>query len=499
MTIWSLRGATKVFPGVRALDDVDLDVNGGSIHALVGENGCGKSTLIKLFAGVHGPDAGRVLTDGRPVMFASPRDARRAGVATIYQERSLVGPLTVAENIVVGDYPTRGGLLDRRAVRERARAAVDLLGIDLDLDAPVEALSVADQQVVEIGKAVSGNSSLLILDEPTTALSVWEVARLHDLITRLADAGQAVLYVSHRLEELLGVARCVTVMRDGRVVRRFADNLATVGEIVEAMVGRSVDTFYAKESHAQQRVRLELRDVTTDRVQDVNLVLREGEVLGLAGAVGSGRTEIARAVFGVDPVRSGHILLDGRDVTSASPRRSIRRGLGYVPESRKSQALFFNLRTSQNMSVARLDRLTTRGWLSPSLERRLGAELADDFHISAHAEAARVEQLSGGNQQKLVLARWVFAGSDVLILDEPTQGIDVGAKQEVYRIVHRLTAKGVAVLLISSDLPELLAMSDRLAVVRHHSVTATIDADSVTELQLIDVMSGIHSESGTTR
>ena len=314
MTIWSLRGATKVFPGVRALDDVDLDVNGGSIHALVGENGCGKSTLIKLFAGVHGPDAGRVLTDGRPVMFASPRDARRAGVATIYQERSLVGPLTVAENIVVGDYPTRGGLLDRRAVRERARAAVDLLGIDLDLDAPVEALSVADQQVVEIGKAVSGNSSLLILDEPTTALSVWEVARLHDLITRLADAGQAVLYVSHRLEELLGVARCVTVMRDGRVVRRFADNLATVGEIVEAMVGRSVDTFYAKESHAQQRVRLELRDVTTDRVQDVNLVLREGEVLGLAGAVGSGRTEIARAVFGVDPVRSGHILLDRKSV-----------------------------------------------------------------------------------------------------------------------------------------------------------------------------------------
>ncbi len=496
MTTWSLRGAVKVFPGVRALDGVDLDVVPGTIHALVGENGCGKSTLIKLFAGVHGPDEGQVLRDGQPVSYGSPRDARRAGVATIYQERSLVGPLTVAENIAVGDYPTRGGLLDRRTLRVRARSAVELLGIDLDLEAPVESLSVADQQVVEIGKAVSGDSSLLILDEPTTALSVGEVERLHELITRLAAAGHAILYVSHRLEELLGVADLVTVLRDGRVVRRFGDRTATVGQIVEAMVGRSVDTFYAKQSHATDRVRLELQGVTTDRVHDVDLVLHAGEVLGLAGAVGSGRTEIARAIFGVDPVRAGRILLDGHDVTRASPRRSIGRGLGYVPESRKSEALFFNLRASQNISVARLDRLAVRGWLSPALERRLGGELVADFRISAHAEGVRVEQLSGGNQQKLVLARWVFAGSDVLVLDEPTQGIDVGAKQEVYRIIHGLTQRGVAVLLISSDLPELLAMSDRLAIVRHGTVTATIPAN-LTELQLIDAMSGIPTEDGT--
>lgn len=498
MTTWSLRGAEKAFPGVRALAGVDIDVREGEIHALVGENGCGKSTLIKMFAGVHSPDSGQMLRDGEPVTFASPRDARRGGVATIYQERSLIGPLTVAENIAVGDYPTRGGLVDSKAVRERARRAAELLQLHLDFDATVESLSVADQQVVEIGKAISGSSSLLILDEPTTALSVSEVNRLHDLITRLAAAGHAILYVSHRLEELVGVANCITVMRDGRVVRAFNEGIPPVSDIVEAMVGRSVSQFYARKSHVQPVVRLELRGVSTDSVEDINFVLHRGEVLGLAGAVGSGRTEIARAIFGVDRVRSGQILLDGNDITKATPRSSIGRGVGFVPESRRTESLFFNLSAAQNISVSRLSRLAQGPWLSLGRERQLTSELANNLQVSTHANHVEVEQLSGGNQQKLVLARWVFAGSDVLILDEPTQGIDVGARQEVYRTIGQLTARGVAVLLISSDLPEILAMSDRLAIVRHRTVNRVLDAANVTELQLIKAMSGSDSENAAS-
>jgi len=499
MTSWSLRDAVKVFPGVRALDGVSLTVEGGEIRALVGENGCGKSTLIKLFAGVHAPDGGSVVRDGEPIDLPTPRDARRAGVATIYQERSLVGSLSVAENIVVGDYPARRGFVDRARARERAVAALEMLDIDIDLDTRVEELSVADQQIVEIAKAVSGNSTLLILDEPTTALSVAEVERLHALVDRLAATGHAILYVSHRLEELVGVAHSVTVMRDGRVVREFHDEVPQVAEIVEAMVGRSVSHFYARDSHARSEERLRLEGVSTDAARDVDLVVHRGEVLGLAGAVGAGRTEIARAIFGVDQVTSGRILLDGQDITRSRPRTAIRQGLGYVPESRKSEALFFNLRASQNMSVARLSRIVSRGWLSLRTERAIGTDLTERFRISSHAEQVSIEQLSGGNQQKLVLARWVFAGSEVLILDEPTQGIDVGAKQEVYRIIQELTAQGIAVLLISSDLPELLAMSDRLAIVRHRTVTRVVDAAGLTELQLIDAMSGVSSESEQDR
>lgn len=491
MATWSLRDVTKSFPGVRALRGVSVDVVAGTVHALVGENGCGKSTLIKTFAGVHSADRGEILHDGRPVHLASPQQARRLGVATIYQERSLVGPLTVRENISLGAYPTRARLLDRNEMRRRADAAVELLGIALDLDATVESLSVADQQVVEIAKAVSSRSSLLILDEPTTALSITEVGRLHDLIRRLAGAGTAVLYVSHRLEELADVATEMTVMRDGEVVRRFAEPAPAVGEVVEAMVGRSITQFYSKRSNATEELRLEMRDVrSAGGVRGASLTLHRGEVLGLAGMVGSGRTEIVRALYGVDRVISGHVFLDGEDITDASPRRSIRRGLGYVPESRKSEGLFFNLRASQNLSVAQLKRLLRGPWLSLARERELGAELVRSFKVSAHAEQVAIDQLSGGNQQKLVLARWVFAGSDVLILDEPTQGIDVGAKEEVYRIIDELTSDGVAVILISSDLPELMAMSDRLAIVRRGAVTDVLPGGSLTELQLIDAMSG---------
>jgi ribose transport system ATP-binding protein len=486
---WSLKDLSKSFPGVKALDGVSLELRPGAIHALVGENGCGKSTLIKVLSGVHQPDHGGVMRDGTSVTFTSTKDARAAGVATIYQEFSLVPQLTVGENIVLGSCPVRGIFIDRSLAKARALSALALLDIHLDLETVVGTLSVADQQVVEIAKAVSVDSTLLILDEPTTTLSIPEVERLHKLITRLARAGKSILYVSHRLEELFGVANQTTVMRDGEIVGRFGERPA-IAKVVQAMVGRSVNQFYSKASNSKVEIAMRAVGLATDRgIRDVTFDLHRGEVLGLAGVVGSGRTEIARAIFGVDPLRSGHIEIEGRTLANHKPHKSIARGIGYVPESRKFEGLFFNLSASKNMSIARLRRVQSGLFLDIASERREGRVLADAFRISSHAEQVQIAQLSGGNQQKIVLARWVFAQSKVLILDEPTQGIDVGAKQEVYRIMNDLTSAGISILLISSDLPELLAMSDRLAIVRRGTIDDVIDTGSTTELDLVELIS----------
>lgn len=493
---WSLKDLSKSFPGVKALDGVSLDLRPGTVHALVGENGCGKSTLIKVLSGVHQPDRGAVVRDGGKLTFTSTKDARAAGVATIYQELSLVPQLTVGENIVLGSYPARGAFIKWAEAKARAVAALALLNIQLDLDDPVSTLSVADQQVVEIAKAISVDSTLLILDEPTTALSIPEVERLHILVTRLAAAGKSILYVSHRLEELFEVADETTVMRDGKVVARFAERAPAIVDVVEAMVGRSVTQFYSKARNSGSEIVMSAVGLLTDRgVRDVSFDLHRGEVLGLAGVVGSGRTEIARAIFGVDTLRGGHVEIDGRTLASHKPRSSIARGIGYVPESRKFEGLFFNLSASKNMSIANMKRILAGLFLNIAAERREGQELVDGFRISSHAELVQIAQLSGGNQQKIVLARWVFAQSRVLILDEPTRGIDVGAKQEVYRIMNELTNTGVSVLLISSDLPELLAMSDRLAIVRRGTIDRVIDADSTTELGLIKLISSSSDRS----
>jgi ribose transport system ATP-binding protein len=486
---WSVKGLSKSFPGVKALDGVSLDLRPGLIHALVGENGCGKSTLIKTLSGAHQPDSGGIVRDGIELKLSSTREARAAGVATIYQEFSLVPQLTVAENIVLGSYPVRGAFINRVEAKARAVTALALLDVHLDLDAPASSLSVADQQVVEIAKAVSVDSTLLILDEPTTTLSSPEVKRLHDLITRLAVAGKSILYVSHRLEELFEIADETTVMRDGKVVAQFAEQ-PDISDVVQAMVGRSVTQFYSKVSNAGADIAMRAVDLVTDHgVSNVSFDLHRGEVLGLAGVVGSGRTEIARAIFGVDRLRAGYVEVDGDSLAKHTPRMSIARGIGYVPESRKFEGLFFNLSASKNMSIARLKRLLSRHFLDVASERREGKVLIERFRISSHAEQVQIAQLSGGNQQKIVLARWVFAQSRVLILDEPTQGIDVGAKQEVYRIINELTSVGVSVLLISSDLPELLAMSDRLAIVRRGTISDVIDADSTTEIDLLQLIS----------
>ncbi len=494
--LWSVESLTKAFPGVIALQGVSVDLIAGHVHALVGENGSGKSTLIKILSGVYQPDAGYVRHDGQPIRFSTPKDARSRGVSTIYQEFSLVGSLSVAENIAVGNMPrTRVGLLDRRAMKENAHKALGLVGVSIDPARLVGSLSVAEQQIVEIAKAVSSRSTLLILDEPTTALSGSEVERLHQLLQRLKTPERAILYVSHRLEELEGIADEMTVLRNGSVVRHFPEGKPDMSLVVQAMVGRPIAQFYEKEPHVMTDLALEVDKIhTQEKVSDISFSIRRGEVLGFAGVVGSGRTEVARAIFGMDKVTSGAIRLRGVEVHLPDPTSAIACGVGFVPENRKTDGIFFNLSPVFNTTIAKLSKISEGWWLTKRREKALTLKLFERFQVSRNAGGGQVGQLSGGNQQKLLLARWVFAGADVLILDEPTQGIDIGARQEVYRIINDLTASGVAILLISSDMPELLAMSDRVAVIRRGRIIATMPSHEIDQVTLTELMAGAGKE-----
>lgn len=491
--IWSVKSLSKAFPGVLALKGVNVDLHAGHVHALVGENGSGKSTLIKIFSGVHQPESGQIFHEGRPISLPTPKESRTLGISTIYQEFSLIGTLSVAENIAVGSMPrTSLGLLDRRVMRENARKALKLIDVHIDPARTVESLSVAEQQIVEIAKAVFSESTLLILDEPTTALSTSEVARLHRLLERLRTPDRAILYVSHRLEELEDIADEVTILRNGEAIKHFDDDeRPSMSSIVQAMVGRPIAQFYQKESHVRQESALDVQHIYTARnVSDISLSIHCGEVLGFAGVIGSGRTEVARAIFGADPVTAGSISVRGVEVRVDSSASAIRQGIGYVPENRKTEGLFFNLSPIFNTTIARLSRIAIAGWLKRRKEHVMGLDLFSQFQVAAHTSRSKVPQLSGGNQQKLLLARWVFAGVEVLILDEATQGIDIGARQEVYRIIDELTRSGVAILLISSHMPELLAISDRIAVVRRGRIVMTEQSRDLTQVRLTEMIAG---------
>jgi ribose transport system ATP-binding protein len=489
--LWELRGVSKAFPGVQALADVSLSIHAHEVHALVGENGSGKSTLVKLLAGVHPPDSGEIRFKDQPLALTSPIAARSHGVATIYQEFSLVPSLTVGENVFLGRLPTRGGgRVDWDAMRRRAAETLEALGIDVDPDATVGSLSVAEQQLVEIAKAISADSNLIIMDEPTTALSLAEVRRLHDLVRRLAERGRAILYISHRLEELEGLVDTVTVLKDGRVIGTRPSSQLTMDTIVRMMIGSELRQHYVKERHADEQPMLEVDDLHTEGgLAGVSFAVHRGEVFGLGGVTGSGRTEIARALFGLDRVTAGEVRVDGRAVRLASPRDAIAAGLALLPENRKSDGLFFNFTGVPNTTVARLESLLRGPVLSLRREESLALEQLRRLQVVPAAATRSVRFLSGGNQQKVVIARWLYAGARILVLDEPTQGIDVRAKVEVYRIINESTAGGMAVVLISSDYPELLAMSDRIGIVRRGRIVHTALARELSEYALIEIAS----------
>lgn len=483
--LWELQNVTKSFPGVVANDNVSLALYSGEIHGLLGENGSGKSTLIKIVSGAHQPDSGRILKEGAIVSIPTPAAARGHGIATVFQEFSLVPTLSVAENICLGRLPLLNYRVDWEAVRKRAGELLARMHVTIDPTAVISSLSVAEQQLVEIAKALAADAKMLILDEPTTALGLSEIERLHGLLKRLKSTGTAILYISHRLDEVVQLVDVATIMKDGRVVSTAAETQIEIPFIVRRMIGEITEHF-PKESNARENVVLEVKKISSlNRLHDVSFALRRGEVLGIGGVLGSGRTEIARALFGIDKLTGGEIRWKGDPAYFSGPEDAIRSGVAYVPENRKSDGLFFNLTGFPNMSIARLDKLGGLFSLSLRRETKEGQRLARDLEISPSAETKTVDLLSGGNQQKIVVGRWLFADAELFILDEPTQGIDIGAKVAIYKLINSLTRAGHSVILISSDHDELLAMSDRIAIVRHGRVVSVREAGQITKHDLV--------------
>lgn len=489
--LWEFHRVSKAFPGVQALDDVSLDLRLGEVHALVGENGSGKSTLVKCIAGVQMPDTGELLHRGVPVRLRDPQVARAHGVATFHQEFSLITSLTVAENVLLGRLPQRGPIVDWTAAREQAREALAELEVEIDPDLLVSSLSVADQQFVELAKAISQEMSLLILDEPTAALGPSEVEQLHRIIVRTARQGRTILYISHRLDEVLEVADRVSVLKDGRLVGTHDARATSIDEVVRLMVGADLNEHFPDRVQHAPEVLVEVRDLASDGgVSDASFTIARGEVLGLAGIAGSGRTEIARALYGIDRITKGTFLLEGEVIQPRSPSDAIRAGIGFVPEDRKAHGLYDNFAGPQNITVVDLKQLLRGPVLRLGEERRRSQELVDKLHIAGNVMEGSVRFLSGGNQQKVVLSRWLFKEARLLILDEPTQGVDVGAKLEVYHLINELTELGIAMLLISSDFSELLAMSDRIVVIRNGRIVHEAPQGHLSEPELVEMAAG---------
>jgi ribose transport system ATP-binding protein len=493
--LWELRDICKSFPGVTANDHVSLRLQAGEIHGLLGENGCGKSTLIKILSGVNQPDSGEILHRGRVVHLSGLTVARKEGVATVFQEFSLIPQLTVAENIFIGRHPTRGAsrLIDWPALERGARDILHQLGIEIDPATRVCELSIAEQQLVEIAKALSQEAELLILDEPTTALGQDEIGTLHQLLRRMKSRGVAILYISHRLDEVVALVDAVTILKDGKVVRRARETRLDVDEIVTCMVGSEVRDHYPKEQHASEEIVLEVRGIrTAERVQGASFDLRRGEVLGLGGVIGSGRTEIARALFGADRLVAGQVLLERQVLTLRSPADAIRAGIALVPENRKYDGLFFNFAAGPNITMANLRGVMRGQLISNTKEAETAERYIRELEITPAARNKFVNLISGGNQQKVLIARWLFTRARIVILDEPTQGIDIGAKLAVYRLINALTKAGKAVVLISSDHGELIAMSDRIAIVQQGWVTSVRPACEVRHSHLVSASAKAH-------
>jgi ABC-type sugar transport system ATPase subunit len=506
---------SKTFPGVLALQDVSLEVYPGEVLGLVGENGAGKSTLMKILSGVYQPDGGEIVLDGKPVTLHSPRQAQDLGISIIYQEFNLMPNLSVEENVFVGREPNTGKFVRWRELRRQTTALLDQLGVALDPGAIVRDLSVAEQQMVEIAKALSLNARLVIMDEPTSALTETEVAALFDIIRGLKARGLAVIYISHRLDEIFTICDRVTVLRDGQLAGDLPIAAATPDRIVRLMVGRPLGDIFRPEE-AERRLEalaarppapvLEVRglsrtgtvqDAAAIVLEDVSFTLRPGEIVGLAGLVGSGRTEIARALFGADAYDRGEILVAGQPVRIRSPRGAIRLGMGLVPEDRKLQALILNLAIRENLGLSMLDRLSRFGIVRLGAERALARRMVEALRVRTPSIEQKVLNLSGGNQQKVVIAKWLALHPKILIMDEPTRGIDIGAKAEVHGLMHRLAADGVAILMISSELPEIIHMSDRVLVMRQGRIAGELAHDEATQEAVMALATGISADAQT--
>ncbi len=475
----SMEGIDKSFPGVHALDQCRFELRAGEVHALVGENGAGKSTLMKVLAGVYGTDAGRIQVKGSEVVVASPRAAQQLGISIIHQELNLMPHLTVAQNIFIGREPRRRVrfLLDETAVNERARALLDRLHLTIDPRTRVSDLTVAVQQMIEIARALSLSSDVLIMDEPTAALTESEIGDLFRIIRQLRDRGVGVVYISHRLEELHQISDRITVMRDGHTLETLATAEATIDQIIRLMVGRTIYEGAPEiPDLPDHEAVLEVRHVSRGQaLRDISFSLRRGEILGFAGLVGAGRTELARAIFGADRIDAGEIFVRGRVVSIRSPRDAVRHGIAYLSEDRKRFGLALGMDVEANIVMATLRRFLRRlGWVNTARTRATARHHVDALRIRTPSLEQKAKNLSGGNQQKLVIGKWLTADTEVLIFDEPTRGIDVGAKSEIYRLLNDLARQGKAIIMISSDLPEVLRMSHRILVMCEGRITGEL-------------------------
>ena len=485
----AVRHVVKTFPGVRAVDDVSLEVQRGEVHALIGENGAGKSTLMHLVAGVYQPDAGAIALDGASIAGLSEKGAADAGIAMVYQERSLVGALSVAENVFAGRQPVNSlGVIRQGPMIEGARRILADLEVDLDPRMPVARLSPGQQQMVEIAKGLSHDLKLLILDEPTSSLTINEGRHLFRVIRRLAAQGVSIIYVSHRMAEIFEISDRVTVMKDGRVTGVRETAAVTGRELIALMVGRELSFEHdPRRAPADAAIALEVRDLVAAPVTAASFALRYGEILCLAGLLGAGRTELCEAIFGARPIQSGSVIVDGRELRPESPADAMAAGISMLPEDRKESGLFIDFSITANVAAANLPAYSRRGLLSEDDMRKVGERYAKDLRIATPSVDREVRYLSGGNQQKVLLAKWLARNPRILIVDEPTRGVDVGAKADIYAILRQLAADGMALLVVSSDLLEVLALAHRIVVMSEGRVAGELDASTATEIAVLEL------------
>lgn len=485
--ILSVQNVTKSFPGVRALDKVSFNIRRGEIHGVIGENGAGKSTLMKILSGVYKKDEGEIYFDGEKMNIKKPTESLRLGLSIVYQEFNLVNSMTVGENIFLGRFHEIGGM---RKVHARSRELLDSIGSRINTYTPVENLSVSEKQMVEICKALSFNSKLIIMDEPSTTLTIEEMERLTTIIHDLQSKGITIIYISHKLDEIFELCDRVTIMRDGKVISTRTVEGLSRAEMISEMVGRSIENEYPARADSVGETILEVKNINTKKLHDVSFNVRRGEILGFVGLVGAGRTETVRAIFGADKKHSGEVWLEGEKLDIKSPGDAIRAGFGFITEDRKEQGLLLNFSVGSNITMASLDHFTVNGIFSKQKEQEIIDEQIKALSIKTPTSETYIGTLSGGNQQKCLIARWLETNPKILIMDEPTRGIDVGAKYEIYLLMKSFVESGGSIIMISSELPEVLSMSNRVVVLCNGEVAGEFDPTVSTSEEIMDVAFG---------
>jgi ribose transport system ATP-binding protein len=497
MSFIAFKNITKRFPGVLALDRVSFGIERGSCHALLGENGAGKSTLGKILAGVYVADAGEVHLDGNLIRTPNPLAARKLGIAMVHQELAFCANLTVAENLCLGSLPAHAGWLDRRRMREQARSMLDEIEADLPLDVPIGELSTAQEQMIQIAAALGTHAQVMVMDEPTSSLSVRETEHLFGLLAKLKQRGITVLYVSHRLEEIFRLCDTVTVLRDGCHVATEKISETNTDRIIQQMVGREVKQYSSQHISRQlgEEV-LRVEDLSSPgKFGHVGFALRKGEILGLAGLVGAGRSEIAHAIFGIDPSATGKVFVHGKKMPLGSVTTALASGIGFLPEDRKRMGLVLSMNCRENTSLAILPRLSLGGFVKRGQERSIVHRYVDQLRVKTPSMEAEIDGLSGGNQQKVALAKWLARECDILIVDEPTRGVDVGAKAEIHRLLDELACQGLALLVISSELPEVMNLSRRIIVMREGQMAGELAREDFSQPNLMRLMAGLEAKA----